>query len=405
MKHVIIGCGPAALSAAATLQKVDPKGSVTLLSRQDIKPYARMALPYLLMERVGEEDLFLTLPPGTEVLLGEEVVRIDTERREVVTAAARTFPYDRLLIASGATPERPKLGAGSDLPFVFTVRDLPDVTGIRARIRGGAGRAVIAGAGPVGMEIGDALHQLDMSITFIVGSNRVFSAMLDLPAAELVRRKLAERGVEIRTGESIARIEADGEVLLTSGERLKSDIVVFGKGVKPCLSFLAGSGIAVDRGVLVDERQATNCPGVYAAGDAAQAIDLVYGDKRVNALWPVAVEQGRVAALNMGGIAAFYPGSLSRNVMRVFGISILTAGRGRENEPDVRRRETADSYHKIVLDRGILKGLIFIGEVRNEGLYVGMIKSGTDVSSCADSLLRGNYGYGRHLARSMKIKI
>jgi nitrite reductase (NADH) large subunit len=404
MKHVIIGCGPAALSAAATLQKVDPRGSVTLLSRQDIKPYARMALPYLLMERVGEEDLFLTPPPGAEVLLGEEVVRIDTDRREVATAAGRTFSYDRLLIASGATPERPKLGAGSDLPFVFTVRDLPDVTGIRDRIRGGTGRAVIAGAGPVGMEIGDALHQLDMSITFVVGSNRVFSAMLDLPAAELVRRKLAERGVEIRTGEEIARIEADGEVLLTSGERLKSDIVVFGKGVKPCLSFLAGSGVAVDQGVLVDDHQETNCPGVYAAGDAAQAIDLVYGDKRVNALWPVAVEQGRVAALNMGGITVSYPGSLSRNVLKVFGISILTAGRGREEGPDVRRAETADSYRKIVLDRGILKGLICIGEVRNEGLYVEMVKSGADVASCADSLLRGSYGYGRHLARSMKIK-
>jgi len=291
---------------------------------------------------------------------------------------------------------------GGDLPFVFSVRDLPDVMGIRDRLRKGTGHAVIAGAGPVGMEIGDALHQLGMSITFIVSSNRVFSAMLDLPAAELVRRKLAEKGVEIRTGEDIARIEGDGEVHLKSGERRKSDIVVFGKGVKPCLGFLTGSGIAVDRGVPVDDRQETNCPGVYAAGDAAQTIDIVYGDKRVNALWPVAVEQGRVAALNMGGIPAFYPGSLSRNVLRVFGISILTAGRSREEGPDVRRRETADSYHKIVLDRGILRGLIFIGDVRNEGLYVGMIKSGTDVSSCADSLLRGSYGYGRHLARSMK---
>ena len=160
----------------------------------------------------------------------------------------------------------------------------------------------------------------------------------------------------------------------------------------------------MDRGVLVDDRQETNCPGVYAAGDAAQTIDIVYGDKRVNALWPVAVEQGRVAALNMGGITALYPGSLARNALRIFGISILTAGRGLDEGPNVRRSETADNYHKIVLERGILRGFIFIGEVRNEGLYVGMIKSGADVSSYADSLLRGSYGYGRHLARSMKIK-
>ncbi|MEW6334846.1 MAG: NAD(P)/FAD-dependent oxidoreductase, partial [Thermodesulfobacteriota bacterium] len=175
MKHVIIGCGPAALSAAATLRKADPAGSVALLSRQDVKPYARMALPYLLAGKIEEEGLFLEPPSGAELLPGEEVVRIDPGRREVATAAGRAYSYDRLLIASGATPERPGI-EGGDLPFVFTVRDLSDVKGIRDRIGGRTGHAVIAGAGPVGMQIGDALHRLGMSITFVVGSNRVFSA-------------------------------------------------------------------------------------------------------------------------------------------------------------------------------------------------------------------------------------
>ena len=87
---------------------------------------------------------------------------------------------------------------------------------------------------------------------------------------------------------------------------------------------------------------------------------------------------------------------------RVFGLSILTAGRGREERPDVRRSETGDSCHKIVLDQGVLQGLIFVGEVRNEGLYTGLIRMKADVSSYADSLLRGSYGYGLHLVRSMK---
>jgi len=117
----------------------------------------------------------------------------------------------------------------------------------------------------------------------------------------------------------------------------------------------------------------------------------------------VAVEQGRVAALNMAGIPAVYPGGLARNILRVFGLSILTAGRGRDEGPDVRRSETAESYHKIVLDRGILKGIIFVGEARNEGLYTALIKSGADVASYADSLLKGSYCYGRHLARSMRL--
>jgi nitrite reductase (NADH) large subunit len=402
MRHLILGCGPAALSAAATLRAVDPAGSVTILSRETVKPYAKMALPYLLAGKIGEKDFFLTPPPGVELLLGEEALGIDPGRRKVATAAGKRFPYDRLLIATGGTPERPKIDGGN-LPFVFTVRDLPDVTGIRERLPGRAGSAVIAGAGPVGMEIGDALQGLGMAVTFIVASDRVFSTILDPPAAELVRRKLAEKGVEIRTGDAIVRIGEGGEVLLKSGEKRKSDIVILGKGVVPCIPFLTGSGIVGGRGVQVDGRQETNCPGVYAAGDVAETRDLVYEDTRVNALWPAAVEQGRVAALNMAGVPAVYPGSLARNILRVFGLSILTAGRGRDEGPDVRRSETGESYHKLVLDRGVLKGLIFIGEVTNEGLYTGLIKSGADVSAYADSLLKGSYGYGRHLARSMRL--
>jgi NADPH-dependent 2,4-dienoyl-CoA reductase/sulfur reductase-like enzyme len=402
MRHLIIGCGPAALSAAGTLRAVDPAGSVTILSRETVRPYAKMALPYLLAGKIGEKEFFLAQPAGAELLLGEEALRIDPTQREVVTTAGKSFVYDRLLIATGGMPERPKIDGGN-LPFVFTVRDLPDVMGIRERLPGRARRAVIAGAGPVGMEIGDALQGLGMAVTFVVASGRVFSTILDPPAARLVRRKLEEKGVEIRTGEEIVRIGEDGEVLLKSGEKRVCDIVILGKGVVPCLPFLAGSGIVAGRGVRVDDRQETNCPGVYAAGDVAETRDLVYGDRRVNALWPVAVEQGRVAALNMAGIPAVYPGSLARNILRVFGLSILTAGSGRDEGPDVRRSETGESYHKIVLDRGVLKGLIFIGEARNEGLYTGLIKSGADVSSCADSLLKGSYGYGRHLARSMRL--
>ncbi len=402
MKYLIIGCGPAALSAAATIRQVDPAGKVTILSRETVKPYARMALPYLLAGRVEEKDFFLAEPAGAELLLGEEALRIDPGRREVAATAGKTFPYDRLLIATGGTPERPKI-EGGDLPFVFTVHDLTDVTGIRGRLPGRAGRAVIAGAGPVGMEIGDALQGLGMAITFVVASDRVFSTLLDRPAAEMVQRKLSEKGVEIRTGEEIVRIGEDGDVLLKSGERRQCDVVILGKGVAPCLPFLAGSGIAVDRGIRVDDHQETSCPGVYAAGDVAQTRDIVYGDNRLHGLWPVAVEQGRVAALNMAGVPAAYPGSLSRNILRVFGLSILTAGRGRDEGPDVSRSETGESYHKIVLDRGVLKGLIFIGEARNEGLYTNLIKSGADVTPYADSLVKGSYCYARHLARSMRL--
>lgn len=399
MNHLIIGGGPAALCAAATLRRVDPKARVTILCRETDRSYARMALPHLLAGRIAEGDFFLTPPAGAELHPGEEAVRIATERREVETSLGKVFRYDRLLIASGASPEKPKV-QGGDLPFVFTVRDLPDIVGIRQRLAGRTGRAVIAGAGPVGLEIGDALHELGVTITFVVASDRIFSSMLDPPAAEKVAEKIREAGVEILTGEEIVLIRENGEVVLRSGGIRTCDLVIFGKGVKPERSFLAGSGIAVEQGIAVDGGQQTNIPGIYAAGDVAQTRDLVHGEGRVNALWPVAVEQGRVAALNMAGLPAGYPGSLGRNILKAFGISIFAAGAGQaEKGHEIRTQEGPGFYHKIVLDRGILKGLLFVGDVRNEGLYTSLVGMKADVSACAGSLLRGSYGYARHLGR------
>lgn len=405
MNYLMIGAGPAALAAAGTLRQADRTGRVTILSREEIRPYSRMALPYVLAARIEAEGAFSALPEGLELLTGETAVRIDAERREVETASGKVFPYDRLLIASGGTPEKPVLDGGN-LPFVLTIRDFPDVTGIQERFQGKTGNAVIAGAGPVGMETGDALHKLGWSVTFVVTSNHVFSTMLDSPAAELVARKLREQGIEILTGEDVVNIGRNGAVHLKSGKARTCDLVIFGKGVHPCLQFLEGSGIAVGRGIVVNERQETSVPGVYAAGDVAETMDIIYGDRRVHALWPLAVEQGRVAALNMAGIPATYPGSLARNILRVFGVSILAAGAGRaEQGYDIMTEQGPDFYHKIVLDKGLLKGFIFVGEVRNEGLYTGLIKMRTDVSAYAGSLLRGSYGYSRHLARSMKTGI
>lgn len=402
MNYLMIGAGPAALAAAGTLRQADPAGRVTILSREEIRPYSRMALPYVLAARIEAEGAFSALPEGVELLTGEKAVRVDADRREVGTASGKVFPYDRLLIAAGGVPERPAIKGGNH-PFVFTIRDLPDVTGIRERFVGKTGHAVIAGAGPVGMETGDALHKLGWSVTFVVTSNRVFSTMLDTPAAGLVARKLREQGVEILTGEEIVDIGRNGEIRLKSGERRTCDLVIFGKGVHPCLDFLEGSGIAVGRGIVVNGRQETSVPGIYAAGDAAETMDIVHGDRRVNALWPLAVEQGRVAALNMAGITSTYPGSLARNILSVFGVSILAAGAGRaERGYDIMTEQGSDAYHKIVMDKGVLKGFLFIGEIRNEGLYTGLVKMGTDVSAYAGSLLRGSYGYSRHLARSMK---
>ena len=404
MKYVIIGAGPAGLNAAATLRRVDSAGNVTLLSGEATLPYAKMVLPYLLAGFTEEKNLYLPVPDGVNFHTGCKVTRINTAQRTLETDNGETVEYDRLLIATGGVPERPVI-KGSDYPFVLTIRDLPDVQRIQKLLKGKKkkGHAVIAGAGPVSMETGDALLHLGMKITLIVTSNRVFSTMLDVPGAAVVEDHLRRQGVDILKGEDIVSIGGRGKVTLKSGAALDSNLVIFGKGVNPCVSFLADSGITVRRGITVNERMETNIKGVFAAGDSVETKDLVVGDQRINALWPAAVEQGRIAAMNMAGIPASYEGSLSRNILRVFGLSILVAGQGRADGPEIKVSAGLGFYHKLVMDKGVLKGFIFIGEVRHEGLYRDILQRQTGVGLFADSLLRGSFTYGRFQRRAMRI--
>jgi len=402
MKYVIIGAGPAGLNAAAVLRQVDPGGVVTLLSGEETPPYAKMVLPYLLSGAMEEKHLYLPVPDGVNFRTGQRVVRINTESRTIETGNGEIVEYDRLLVATGGVPERPAV-RGSDYPFVLTIRDLPDVRQIQKLLKRKKGHAVIAGAGPVSMETGDALHRLGMKITLIVTSNRVFSTMLDAGAAAVVEDHLRRQGVDILKGEDIVSIGSRGKVTLKSGETLNSSLVIFGKGVNPCVDFLAGSGLAVRRGITVNEHMETNIPGIFAAGDAVETKDLIVGDQRVNALWPAAVEQGRIAALNMAGIEARYEGSLSRNILRVFGLSIFVAGQGRADGPQIKVSSGPGFYHKIVLDKGVLKGFIFIGEIRNEGLYRDLLQRQTDTGPFTGILLKGTFAYPRILRRAMRI--
>jgi nitrite reductase (NADH) large subunit len=402
MDYLIIGGGPAGISAAATLRRVDEQSSVTILSNEESKPYAKMTLPYLLAGTLPAEDLFLAQPEGVEILLGQEVTKVDPDQRQVTTAMGEVFPYDKLLIATGASPKKPPV-QGGDLPFVFTVRDLADIHGMQKRVHARTGHAVIAGGGPVGLEVGGALHELGMKVTYVIGSPQVFSTGLDMTAAEMVEQRMVDQGVEVRKGERIVEIRERGEALLSSGETRACDLVVFGKGIRPNTGFLEDSGIEIRTGIVVDEHQETSANDIYAAGDVAETMDLCCGKWRCNAIWPVAVEQGKVAALNMASGPVAYEGSVSRNILRAFGVSIFVAGMGKREDLDVRRKNGRNSYHKIVLDDGMLKGIVFVGGCRHEGFYVQLMKRKIDVSVFADSLLKGTFCYPRFMRRTLRM--
>lgn len=396
MRHIIVGGSIAGLSAAKKIKEINPENEVIVISDVREKPYAKMSLPYLLSGELTMENFYLSIPSGVKILLNKKVVKIDPNKRSVITDSNEEFSYDKLLIASGAHAYIPEI-PGSTLPSVFSVRSVEDIERIKNRIKEAKEkRVILSGGGLVNMEIGNALFKIGIPITYVVHSNRLLSQIIDGEASKIVEERLSKLGIEILKGENIVEIEEKNGMTyatLESGKVLKGSCVIFGKGVRANIDFLKGTKIKTNRGIIVNEHLETNIKDIYAAGDVAESKDIVYGDMRMHALWPVAVEQGKIAGANMAGIPLIYPGDVSRNILTAFGMTIFTGGMGKEDKFDIYRKFENGEYRKIILKDGKLKGFIFIGEVNNPGVYIHIMKNEIEVERFKSSLLHGTVSY------------
>jgi NAD(P)H-nitrite reductase large subunit len=246
------------------------------------------------------------------------------------------------------------------------------------------------------MEIGNALLKIDVPITYVVHSNKLLSQIIDKKASEIIEKKLLRLKVKILKGENIKEIEEKNNITyakLESGKVLKGSCVIFGKGVKPNIDFLKSSKIKINEGIIVNKHLETNIKDVYAAGDVVETRDIVYNDRRMHALWPIAVEQGKIAGLNMTGVKISYEGNVSRNILTVFGTTIFTGGISKEDKLDVYKKTTNGEYSKIILKEGKLKGFLFTGEVNSPGVYLHTMKNEIEVGKLKNPLLYGTISY------------
>jgi NAD(P)H-nitrite reductase large subunit len=319
---------------------------------------------------------FLQVEPA----IGEWVERIDSENRIVETDRGNKFPYDRLLIATGADPRRLKV-SGANLPNVFFMRTQAHVEGMIDTIKAGARKALVLGGGLVGLKATYGLLRRGLSVELLIRSGYPLSMQVDEFAGKILLQELLDRGLEVKVGAEPAAFEGNGKVreaVLTDGTRLQCDIAVIGKGVDPAVSFLPRDKIKVDLGIVVDEHLETSLPGVFAAGDVAEHFDIARKTRWVNAIWPVAVEQGRLAGMNMTGRKVSYPGSLSRNVIRIFGTDVLTAGlvnppANGDFESICAHDPHSKTYRKLVFRGDKLVGLVMVNRVEQGGVLMSLI--------------------------------
>ena len=386
MRYVIAGAGPAGVTAAETLRALEPGASIALVNGEATPPYARMALPYVIGGAIEPSGAHLRQRPGffDELhieLVADRVVATSLGDGRLKLASGATLGFDRLLVATGVRPKAPTY-PGLDVEGVDTCWTMEDARRITARCTRGA-RVVLIGAGFVACIILKALLARGARVTVVTGSSgQLVRTMLCRRASELLTRWcVAEKDVAIVRGEGIAGIDRGPVVALKSGKHLEADAVVIATGVEPNLELLEGTGIATEEGVVVDDHFL--CPStargarVYAAGDVAQGPSFGAKARRVHPIHPIAVEHGRMAALNMAGRETAYHGGLQMNVLDTAGLASFSFGRWSDTEQDLVDAEDAARYRfiRLCFEGDRLVGANGVGFDREVGALRGLIQT------------------------------
>jgi NAD(P)H-nitrite reductase large subunit len=396
LRHVIIGAGAAGVTAAETLRHLDPQARITVLDGEGEPPYSRMAIPYYLAGQIDEAGVRIRRDPDHYrrqdiELLVQRAVAIDGAAHAVTLADGRQLPYDRLLIATGSSPNREPV-EGIDLPGVHTCWTLADARAILARIKRGT-RVVQMGAGFVGCIIMHGLLARGAELTVLIRSGRMVSRMMPPPASAMIQRWCEARGVKVMGRTQTARIGRAGDelrVTLTTGEVLPADIYLSVVGVTPTLDFLRDCGIAIDSGIVVDDRMHTSLPDVYAAGDVVEARDCVSGRTQINAIQPNAVEQGKIAAYNMVGRNTESEGSFACNVLDTLGLISSSFGQwqGVAGGAEATLADEANfRYLSLQFKDDVLVGASSVGYTEHIGAMRGLIQGRHHLGHWKDVLI------------------
>ncbi len=378
---VIVGNSAASLTALETIRRLDRRCPVTLVTDEAIPAYSRVMLPYLVS---GERSDLSLRPPGhveslgARLILGRRAVRADGG--SLALDDGTTLPFDRLLVATGSSAAIPDID-GVATPGVTPLKSMSDALAIRERLPGARG-AVIIGGGLICLLVVHAFLKLGLRLTIVVSSDRLLSRMLDEPGAAIVQQRLVEAGVRILTRTDVAHIGAKSgrlrSITTSTGEEIPADIAVLAKGVRSNVELASASGLAVARGVLVDQYARTSRPGIFAAGDCAEAPDsIVRGKKTICATWFEAVSQGETAAVNM---LLDMPrptfGALKMNVMETLGIAVASIGLTEppDSSAQVLTSSRNGSYRKLIISGDRIVGAVLVGDIGEAGTIATLIR-------------------------------
>jgi nitrite reductase (NADH) large subunit len=394
---VVIGNGMAAARLAQEIaSRALGRYAVAIIGDEPRLAYNRVLLSSVLAGEIASQEIELQPAKwwrdrGVTLSYGRAATSVDLQSRRVVLADGRLVPFGKLVFATGSQSLRLNI-PGADLPGVHTFRDSRDVD-LLLKLAAGQKRAVVIGGGLLGLEAAYGLAKAGAPVTLVHLMDRLMERQLDAPAAALLKRLVEEKGIDIRLNASTTAIFGDEKVQgieLADGTQIAADAVIFAAGIRPNAALAQAAGIAVGRGILVDDRLATNVEGVYALGECAEHRGTCYG------LVEPAYEQAKVLAENLAGRAAAYEGSILSTNLKVSGVNVFSAGDflgGEGTEAIVLSDARQGTYKKLVIAGGRLTGAILIGDTQDALWYLELIRSRASIKSFRSDLM-----FGRALA-------
>ena len=397
MKHLILGNGPAGVIAAETIRKHAPEDEITLIGDEPEPPYSRMAIPYLLSGSIGEEGTYLR--KGKDHFKTQNIAlrtgrakSVDAKKHSVLFEDGTAMNFDRLLIATGSSPASPPI-EGIDLPGVHPCWTLADARKIMALAKPGA-KVLQMGAGFIGCIIMEALASRGVALTVVEMGDRMVPRMMGEGAGGMIKRWVEKKGVKVHTSSRVEAIQKKGKALsvkLSNGQTVDADLVISATGVKPNIGFLQSSGVTCAHGVVTDEHLQTNVPGIYAAGDCAEALDVASGKHVVSAIQPNAADEAYCAAMNMAGKKTALRGVTQINVLDTLGLVSTSFGLW-EGVPGGEHAELRDEanfrFLRLEFSGDVLVGANSVGLTEHVGVLRGLIQSRVRLGAWKDRLMQ-----------------
>ena len=404
VKYLIIGNSAGGIGAAEAIRQVDDDGAVGIVSAEPYPAYSRVRISEHLACGCPLEDILFRPADFYETndihfIPGRKAEGLDAKAHIIRLDDNTEISWQKLLLATGGLPIMPPI-KGINKKGVFSFTNLDDAIQIDKYL-GDIGEAVVIGGGLIGVSATEALVKRGVRVTVVEMKERILNTILDEETSAMEAAAMKQAGVEIITGSTVTEINSDkanpekiSSVTLDDERVIPCRLVIVAIGVTPRTELAASGGIEVNRGISVDSSMATSQPDIYACGDVAETYDFVYGENRLNPIWPSAYLGGRVAGFNMAGVPTIYQGSTVMNTMKYFGVDIASAGITVPPDDSYRvfSHRNCNIYRKVVIKDNRLVRMVFVGDIEKSGIIFNLIKERLDVSQFCELMTTDDFG-------------